>query len=149
MRYRIKSGYHGRWENGRSVTYGPGDPIDLTAEQAAQFGDKVAPIGDQVKTKEAPPAAASVAPAPAAQPEPEPEPPPAKETAEEPPEVEPEPDPETEPTTDFGLADLPVLEAVAKVKSISHPDTLRALLEEERAGRDRKTVAKAIKARLP
>lgn len=139
MRYRVKSGYHGRWENGISVTYGPGDPIELTTEQAAAFGDKVEPDASAQPASVAAPKPSSPAPAPVVEP-----PPPA-----EAPEPEPVASAAEEAALPFAISTLPAIEAVARVRGIDDPDTLRVLLAEERAGKDRKTVVNAIESRLP
>lgn len=43
MKYKLLTGYHGRFEDGKRVRYAPGDVLDLTREERAKLGDRVVP----------------------------------------------------------------------------------------------------------
>lgn len=56
MKYTLVSGRHSRTENGVRVSYAPGDPIELTAEEAKSAGARVKPLGWPAEAVESPPA---------------------------------------------------------------------------------------------
>lgn len=49
MKYRLLTGSHGRWEDGKSVRYVAGDEIDLSPEEVESFGKRVEPVGGVAK----------------------------------------------------------------------------------------------------